>query len=82
VLYFDNSRRAVGIALQPVTGEGALELNRNPSNVFIRAKNFCDRYGIEYGEAKRFPLRRDDETGFLYFELKEGEKGEENASDE
>jgi hypothetical protein len=82
VLYFDSTKRAIGLEFQMEKVPGAVELNRNPSNIFIRSKNFCDRYGIDYAEASRYPLRRDDGTGFLYFELEEGEKGEENASDE
>lgn len=82
VLYFDSERRAIGIELQKERVEGALDLNRNPSNIYIRSKNFCDRFGIDYSSASRYPLRKDEETGFLVFELTEGEKSAENASGE
>jgi len=81
-LYYDAAQRVVGIELLKERENGAIELNRNPSNYFVRAKNFCDRFGIDYSHAARYSLYRDDESGFLYFQLVEPEEGEENASDE
>lgn len=77
VLYYDSAHRVVGIELRMEKCEGALELNRAPSNFFIRAKNFCDRFGLDYAKASRYPLRRDDESGFLFFEIGEGEPADE-----
>ena len=83
VLYYDVQQRVIGIELKHEKCESALELNMAPSNVFISAKNFCDRFGLNYSGASRFPLKKDSESGFLFFEIGEREDdGDENASDE
>lgn len=84
VLYYDAKRSAVGIEPRKDNEcEGALDLNLNPANCFVRAKNFCDRFGIEYDRARRFSLKKDDESRFLYFEIgEEGITADENTSDE
>lgn len=69
VLYFDAENRVVGIELTKERGEGAIPIKKSKTNTYIRAKNFCDRFEIDYSRSHRYDLRRDDQTGFLYFEL-------------
>lgn len=70
VLYFDPEQRVIGMELQKSPTENSIEIKKSESNTFIRAKNFCDRFGIDYSGSHRFELRKDDESGFLYFELR------------
>lgn len=69
VLYFDPIERVVGIELVSGLCDGAIEIKRGDTNTYIRSKNFCDRYGIDYRKPHRFALQLDQETGFLYFKL-------------
>lgn len=71
VLYFDTENRVVGVEPCAEKVEGAIEIKHRPSNTYITAKNFLDKYGINYDESHRHELKRDDESGFLYFELAE-----------
>jgi len=77
ILYFDRQERAVGIQLTNEHAPGAIVLKKSDSNTYVRAKNFCDRYEIGYSKSRKFALRKDTETGFLYFRLDE----ENQASD-
>ena len=70
VLYFDPDQRVIGMELRKEPTENSIEIKKSDSNTFIRAKNFCDRYGIDYRGSHRFELRKDDETGYLYFDLR------------
>src|SRR5271166_2866201 len=78
VLYFDQRNRAVGLELTNDRCEGAIEIKKSESNTFLRGKNFCDRFGIDYQRARRYELLQDDGTGILYFELNRELKGETN----
>jgi hypothetical protein len=69
VLYMDMSQRVVGLELTDEPCDGALEIKKSDSNTYVRAKNFCDRYGIDYRDSHRFELKKDDDSGLLYFEL-------------
>ena len=69
VLYWDPERRAIGIEPSEIECEGAIELKATDSNNYLRAKNFLDLYEIDYSRSHRYELRRDEQTGFLYFEL-------------
>ena len=73
VLYFDPDERVVGIEMTNENGLGAIEIKKSETNTFIRARNFCDRYGIDYSDSKSYRLLRDNETGFLFFHLEDAE---------
>ncbi len=80
-LYFDVGRRAIGIELCQNTAVGAIEIKSSPTNTYLRAKNFCDRHGIDYSKSQRYALSRDDTSGFLYFLLDEGEEAADGDSE-
>lgn len=85
VLYFDESQRAVGIELTNFKKPGAIEIKKSSSNTYLRSKNFCDKYGIDYSKASRYCLREDGRNTFLYFLLADAEDGADdadNATDE
>jgi hypothetical protein len=68
VLYFDQKSQVVGIELTDNgAATGAIKLMRGVGNTFVRAKNFCDRFSIDYQRSRRFDLKKDPETGYLYF---------------
>lgn len=69
VLYFDADRRAVGIELTNDKGPGTIELKKRPANTFVPAKNFLDKYGIDYEESHRHRVHEDPESKLLYFLL-------------
>jgi len=83
ILYFDQDRRVVGMELKKENCEGAIPIKKSDSNTHIRAKNFCDRFEIDYTKSHRHRLRKDPESGFLYFELGQEElSGEEGTNGE
>ncbi len=83
ILYFDEHEKAVGIELTNEMQGGAIEIKQSRSNTYIRGKNFCDLHGIDYKSVHRLELRKDEETGFLFFRLGEEIKSaaEENESE-
>ena len=79
VLYFDPDKRAVGIELTNENVPGAIEIKKSETNTFIRARNFCDRYGIDYSDSKSYRLLKDNESGYLYFCLTDAEPNAERG---
>jgi hypothetical protein len=77
ILYFDPEQRVVGIELTNTDGPGAIEIKKSETNTFVRARNFCDRFSIDYKESRTYKLMRDSESGFLYFSLNESEPGDQ-----
>lgn len=69
VLFYDEQRRVVGIQPYNEQCEGAIRLAHRKGNTYVQAKNFCERFGIDYGESRRYHLKRDEEQNVLYFEL-------------
>ncbi|NOY42023.1 MAG: hypothetical protein GXP26_09320 [Planctomycetes bacterium] len=69
VLYFDAESKVVGIEPAKEKVEGSMQIKQKPSNTYLTAKNFLDKYGIDYTESHRYELKRDDQSGFLYFKL-------------
>jgi hypothetical protein len=70
ILYYDRDARVVGIELcNNAKVPGAIKIIHGFGNVFIKAKNFCDKYAIPYAKSRRFELKRDEESGFLFFNL-------------
>jgi len=84
VLYFDAKHKVVGMELTKEALEGSIRIKKSDTNTYVRAKNFCDRFGIDYSKSQRYELRKDPETGFLYFELEKpiGYKEERTEEDE
>lgn len=80
-LYFDSEFRAVGIELSRNEEGGCLQIQKQKKNTYIRAKNFLDKYEIDYGSSSRYELRRDEATNFLYFLLEDREEEEEPPSE-
>jgi hypothetical protein len=76
ILYFDPEQRIVGIELTNTDGPGAIEIKKSETNTFVRARNFCDRFDIDYEESRTYRLLRDPESGFLYFSLNQSEPGD------
>ncbi|QDT82281.1 hypothetical protein Mal35_57740 [Gimesia maris] len=71
VLYFDPDKRVVGLGLEHEKTVGVISINHKKGNTYVRAKNFLDKYGIDYEESHRHELKKDDESGILYFCLNE-----------
>ena len=67
VLYFDPSERVVGIQLVTSEEPGSIRISTKKSNTYVTAKNFFDKYGIDYSQSHRHDLEQDTESGFLYF---------------
>lgn len=82
VLYFDAKSQAVGIELTDQVVPGAIEIKKSPANTYLRSKNFCDRFGIEYASSRRFELKKDLESNLLYFELGRELESEAGSDDE
>jgi hypothetical protein len=81
ILYFDPKNRVVGMELVKESCEGAIQIKKSDANTYVRAKNFCDRYAIDYVKSHRYELKKDSGTGFLYFELDQEEAADEESSD-
>jgi len=79
VLYFDREKRAVGLELTNEQVPGAITRKKSAANTYVRAKNFCDRYQMDYSESRKFALRKDAETGYLYFCLDEAQNEREKG---
>lgn len=67
VLYFDPSERVVGIQLVNEEEPGSIRISNKKSNTFVTAKNFFDKYGVDYSQSHRHDLEQDPESGFLFF---------------
>jgi hypothetical protein len=81
VLYYDAGNRVVGIELSATNQQDALEIKKGETNTFLRAKNFCDKYSIDYSKSRRYELRKDEESGFLYFDLQKELDPKEDVAD-
>ena len=62
--------------------EGAIPIKKSDSNTHIRAKNFCDKFAIDYSKSHRHRLRKDAQSSLLYFELGQEEEDTEDDSGE
>jgi hypothetical protein len=86
VLYYDCDSRVIGIQPVAEATEGAIEIKRrpteNPTNTYISAKNFLDKYAVEYRASHGHELKLDESTGFLYLELQEVVDESEEESEE
>lgn len=67
ILYYDEAQRAIGLTLEKEKSDGCIEIKSSKSNTYIRAKNFLDRFQIDYSASRRFELRKERDSGFLYF---------------
>lgn len=67
--YFDHQRHVVGLEMTTDEKSGSVVIKKGETNTYVRAKNFLDRFGVDYRESHRYDLRKDEESGFLYFEL-------------
>lgn len=76
ILYFDPTYRVVGIQLVDAEQPGAIKISKKSSNTYITAKNFLDKYGINYENSHRHDLERDTDSGFLYFHVDEDAESE------
>lgn len=79
VLYFDREQRVIGIEFTNEGGPGAIDIKQSRTNTYVRAKNFLDKYGIDYENSHTHELNRDGETGMLYFSLGETVKEEDDT---
>lgn len=83
VLYFDPSERVVGIQLVRSEEPGSIPISKKQSNTYVTAKNFFDKYGIDYSHSHRHDLEQDPESGFLCFSTKMSKESiTEDVSDE
>ena len=83
ILYFAPSERVVGIQLVTFEEPGSIRISTKKSNTYVAAKNFLDKYGIDYSQSHRHDLEQDTESGFLYFGTQlNAESITEDVSDE
>ena len=71
ILYFDPRERVVGIELSGEKSAGTIEIKRGNANTYIRAKNFCDKYNIDYSSSHGYELKKSENSGLLFFALDE-----------
>jgi len=63
VLYFDKTRKMVGVQITKNEGDdGALKLSRRRRSVSLKAPHFFDLYGLSFEEAQRFDVGHDPEV--------------------
>ncbi len=73
VLYYDDERRRIGIELTNNTGaDGATRLRVRSTGADVSAKSFMSFFAIQLNATTSYPLCRDEETGYLVFDLEEG----------
>jgi len=82
VLYFDRESRVIGIKLVEAEEEGAIPINSRPSNTYLTAKNFLDKYAVDYSKSHRHELEVDEESGLLFLSADADEQAEENEVEE
>jgi len=72
VLYFDPSRKLVGVKpARDAKEEGALKLSHRQRVSSVRARPFFEHYGISLERTSRFPVRHDDGEDMAVIELSE-----------
>lgn len=84
VLYFDPKQRVVGLGLENEKSDGAISIKHSKGNTYVRAKNFLDKYCIDYEASHRHELKKDDTSGMLYFclnEVADDETGDEKREE-
>jgi len=71
VLYFDKTRKMVGVQITKNQGDdGALKLSRRRRSVSLKAPQFFDLYGLSFEEAQRFDVGHDSDSNMLTISLK------------
>lgn len=81
VLYFDADSRVIGVSLEKEEVEGAIAIRSTKANTYIRAKNFLEKYRVDYSSSSRYELMDEKESGILYFELTEESEASEEEKD-
>ncbi|MBV9851928.1 MAG: hypothetical protein JO250_19865 [Armatimonadetes bacterium] len=82
VLYYDPQARHVGI--EPVNdenAEGAIKLRQRDTGAYAAGKSFVGKFDIVLSATNTFDLNKDEETGFLYFDLNRGTPRNTGGSD-
>lgn len=82
VLFFDSGQRVVGLSLESERVAGAIEIKKSKGNTYVRAKNFLDKYGVDYTESHRYELKRDEDSELLFFCLDEASDDEEEEDED
>lgn len=67
-LYYDKENNRIGLKLSNEKSEGAVRCRVRSGNASIPAKSFLEYYKIDYREAKRMEVQR-DEAGMLIAKL-------------
>ncbi|ADB15253.1 hypothetical protein Psta_0566 [Pirellula staleyi DSM 6068] len=62
--------------------EGAIEIKQSRANTYIRAKNFLDKYSIDYKSSHTHELHRDEDSRLLYFALTDIVEDEDDSGGE
>jgi hypothetical protein len=70
VLFFDKAKKLVGVQLSKAGDEGAFKLSKRRRSVSLKAPDFFSKYALALGEAQRFNVARDDQSGLLLISLK------------
>ncbi len=71
VLYFDKTRKMVGVQITKNQGDdGALKLSKRRRSVSLKAPQFFDLYGLSFEEAQRFDVGHDPDSNMLTISLK------------
>ena len=82
VLYYDNTDNIVVIEPKAEKVEDALKLRKRTTGAYIAAQSFVGNFQIELKGTTVCELKRDAESGFLYFELNTGKVRKGNQNEE
>jgi hypothetical protein len=71
VLYYDADTNRVGLEFtNNENADGAIKLLvRENSGISFSAVSFLNKFGIEFGETRKYDLKLDDDSGFLVIDL-------------
>lgn len=73
VLYYDPELKRIGIELtNDAEAEGARKLQQRQTGAHVAARSFIDFFGLDVEQTCSYRLTRDEETGYLTFDLMSG----------
>ncbi len=73
VLYYDPEARHVGIELiNDEKAEGAIKLRLRETGAYAAGKSFVGKFEISLTATTTYDLNKDEETGFLFFDMNKG----------
>lgn len=73
ILYFDADTQRIGLELvKDAKAYGARRLRHRVTGSDLAAKAFANCYGISLKKTTSFPIKMDDESGFIVIDLLQG----------